>query len=116
MITKAETTDTTPAPIVIPPLPSIAELSRHSRAIADAFAMFDRAEVEDGVPPKYDLGDLNAIAAERGEAIDMLVLTMTAVTLADVAAQLDAALGVIDGANPDGWPAAARVLRVQVRR
>ena len=91
-------------------LPSILDLGRHHQTISDAWDAIDKGRTA---------GDDHAMEiARRGEdvwlhrdmALTDLILTIPAVTLADAAVQLQAALSVVAAEYTDEWPQEARDL------
>jgi len=97
-------------------LPSILDLGCHYRAIADAWNQIDEAKIAGDA----DAADIRHCAEdlwlERYAAIVDLILTMPAVTLADAAVQLQAALAWLDGEYADEWPQEAQTLVRRLRR
>jgi hypothetical protein len=100
---------------IAPPLPSIFELARHVQALSDAHDHLDVAEVAGDLGRKLSREE-NAIWLERWMAIQELIVTMPAVTLADTVAQLNAAIVTIESEYKDDWPQAAKNLTEKLQR
>lgn len=97
--------------------PSILDLGRHHGAMSDAHDRIDEAMLTDNSPAMDRLAhDATHLWLERRASIIDLILTMPAVTLADVGVQLEAAISAIDDEYKDPWPKEARKLTMRLRR
>jgi hypothetical protein len=102
---------------VAPQLPSIFNLARRSNEILEAFNEIDRAHLgADNQRAKKIFDSALSLCVTRRDALNDLILTMPAVSLADVAAQLEAACRVADGLDTGELPRSIGASVAQLRR